>query len=83
MSFNIHISTICTKSHLVINRLFRCFITNDYIYGSLTPGDVNQTTYYELIHPWELIHPIWAFPTQYLLFCYLSCLTTALSDTIY
>ena len=32
MSFNTHINTICTKAHLIINRLFRCFITNDYIY---------------------------------------------------
>ena len=29
MSFNTHINTICTKAHLIINRLFRCFITND------------------------------------------------------
>ena len=32
MSFNTHINNICTKAHLIINRLFRCFITNDYIY---------------------------------------------------
>ena len=33
ISFNTHINTICTlKAHLIINRLFRCFITNDYIY---------------------------------------------------
>ena len=32
MSFNTHINTICTKAHLIINRLFRCLITNDYIY---------------------------------------------------
>ena len=31
MSFNTHINTICTKAHLIINILFRCFITNDYI----------------------------------------------------
>ena len=31
MSFNTHINTICTKVHLIINSLFRCFITNDYI----------------------------------------------------
>ena len=30
--FNNHINTICTKAHLIINRLVRCFITNDYIY---------------------------------------------------
>ena len=32
MSFNTHINIICTKAHLIINRLFICFITNDYIY---------------------------------------------------
>ena len=32
MSFNIHINTLYTKMHLIINRLFRCCITNDYIY---------------------------------------------------
>ena len=32
MCFNTHINTICTKAHLIINRLFRCFIANDYIY---------------------------------------------------
>ena len=32
MSGNTHINTICTKAYLIINRLFRCFITNDYIY---------------------------------------------------
>ena len=32
MSFNIHINNICNKSYLIINRLFRCFITNNYIY---------------------------------------------------
>ena len=32
MSFNTHINTICIKAHLIINRLFRYFITNDYIY---------------------------------------------------
>ena len=32
MSFNTHINTICTKAHLIINRLLICFITNDYIY---------------------------------------------------
>ena len=32
MSFNTHINTICTKAHLIINRLFKCVITNDYIY---------------------------------------------------
>ena len=32
MSLNIHINTICTKVQLIINRLFGCFITNDYIY---------------------------------------------------
>ena len=32
MSFNIHINNICNKAYLIINRLFRCFITNNYIY---------------------------------------------------
>ena len=32
MSCNTHINTICTKAHLIINRLFRYFISNDYIY---------------------------------------------------
>ena len=32
MNFNTHINTICTKTHLIINRLFRCSITNNYIY---------------------------------------------------
>ena len=32
MSFNTHINTICTKAHLIMNRLFRSFITKDYIY---------------------------------------------------
>ena len=32
MSFNTPINTICTKAHLIINILFRCFITNYYIY---------------------------------------------------
>ena len=32
MSFNTHINTIYNKAHLIINRLFKCFITNDYIY---------------------------------------------------
>ena len=27
MNFNTHINTICTKAHLIINILFRCFIT--------------------------------------------------------
>ena len=32
MSFNIHINNICNKAYLIINSLFRCFITNNYIY---------------------------------------------------
>ena len=32
MSFNIHINNICNKAYLIIYRLFRCFITNNYIY---------------------------------------------------
>ena len=32
ISFNIHINNICNKDYLIINRLFRCFITNNYIY---------------------------------------------------
>ena len=35
MSFNTNINTICNKAHLIINRLFICVITNDYIYTSL------------------------------------------------
>ena len=34
MSFNIHINNICNKAYLIINRLFKCFITNNYIYIS-------------------------------------------------
>ena len=32
MCFNIHINNICNKTYLIINRLFRCFITNNYMY---------------------------------------------------
>ena len=32
MSFNTHINTIFTKAYLIINRLFKFFMTNDYIY---------------------------------------------------
>ena len=35
MSFNTCINT--TKANLIINRVCRCFITNDYIYTCLTP----------------------------------------------
>ena len=32
MSFNIHIKNTCNKDYLIINRLFRYFITNNYIF---------------------------------------------------
>ena len=32
MSFNTHINTICTRAHIIINRIFSCFVTNDTIY---------------------------------------------------
>ena len=32
ISINTHINNICTNAHLIINRLFRFVITNDYIY---------------------------------------------------
>ena len=32
MSFNIHINNICNKAYLMITRLFRFFITINYIY---------------------------------------------------
>ena len=31
-SFNIHINSICSKAYILINRIFRCFITNNYVF---------------------------------------------------
>ena len=32
LSFNIHINSICSKAYILINRICRCFITNDYVF---------------------------------------------------
>ena len=32
INFNIHINNICNKAYLIIDILFRYFITNNYIY---------------------------------------------------
>ena len=32
LSFNIHINSICSKAYIIINSIFRCYITNDYVF---------------------------------------------------
>ena len=53
MSFNTHINTICTKAHLIINRLFRFVITNDYryMYSPQTLRATPQSLWYSLYTP--------------------------------
>ena len=43
LSFNIHINSIFSKVYILINRICRCFITNDYVF--LLQADISY------VHP--------------------------------